>query len=63
MVKIAGHQDNVKRLNTLSFLEHLNILYDLEAKKLIREQIDVARNPSFPFQFDSPIVLNKSNSF
>ena len=37
MVKIAGHQDNMKRLNALSFLECLNILCDLEAKKLIRE--------------------------
>jgi hypothetical protein len=63
MVKIADHQDNVKRLNTLSFLECLNILCDLKVKKLIREQIDVAKNPSFSFQFDSPIVLDKSNSF
>ena len=63
MVKIVGHQDNVKRLNALSFLERLNILCNLEVKKLIRKQIDVDGNPSFPFQFDSPIVLDKSNSF
>ena len=63
MVKIAGYQDNVKRLNALSFLECLNILCDLEAKKLIREQIDIAGNPFFPFQFNSSIVLDRSNSF
>ena len=36
-VKIAGYQDEVKRLNALSFLERLNIQCDLEAKKLIQE--------------------------
>ena len=49
MVKIAGHQDKVKRLNALSFLECLNIQCNLEAKKLIQEQIDSDRNLSFPF--------------
>ena len=49
IVKIASHQDNIKRLNTLSFLERLNIQCDLEAKYLIREQINSDRNPSFPF--------------
>ena len=62
MVKIAGHQDDIKRLNILSFLEHLNIQCDLEVKKLIREQIDSDGNPSFPFQFNSPIVLDKFNN-
>ena len=52
----------MKRLNVLSFLEYLNIQCDLEVKKLIREQIDSARNLSFPFQFDSPIVLDRLNS-
>ena len=61
-VKIAGHQDEVKRLNALSFLEHLNIQCDLEAKRLIKEQIDSNRNLSFLFQFNSSIVIDKLNN-
>ena len=63
MVKIAGYQDDVKRLNVLSFLEHLNIQCDSEVKKLIREQIDSAGNPPLLFQFDSSVVFDRSNSF
>ena len=37
IVKIVGYQDDVKRLNALSFLERLNIQCDLEAKHLIRD--------------------------
>ena len=62
MVKIAGHQDGVKRLNALSFLECLNIKCDLEAKYLIREQINSDGNQSFPFQFNSSIVLDRFNN-
>ena len=48
-VKIAGHQDEVKRLNALSFLDRLNIQCDLEVKRLIQEQIEFDGNLSFSF--------------
>ena len=60
-VKIAAYQDDAKRLNILSFLERLNIQCNLEVKKLIREQTDSDGNPSFPFQSNSPIVLDRLN--
>ena len=57
--KIASHQEKVKKLHELSFAERVNIMCDEEAKKLIREQILLNIRPSFPFQFNSPTVLNQ----
>ena len=57
--KIAGHQDKVKQSKELTFEERVNILCDQEAKILIRNQINIQGTPSFPFSFQSPVLLNR----
>ena len=58
-IKIAAHQDNIKRFSKLSFFERLNVRCDVEAKQLISNAITANYTPSLPFQFNSPMILNK----
>ena len=60
MIKIAVYQDDIKKFINLSFLERINICCDEEAKELIRDAIQANYAPSLPFQFNSPVIQNKS---
>ena len=57
--KIAGHQDEVKKVYELSFEERINIQCESEAKTLIREQITSNGSPLFPFKQRSPSIKNE----
>ena len=58
--KIVGHQDRVKQWKELTFEERINIMCDLAAKELIREQIRINGSPNLPFLTHSPRIFNKN---
>ena len=59
--KIAAYQDEVKREEKLSFMEHINIQCDVEAKALIQKQISSRGMSPFLFEFTLPIISNALN--
>ena len=59
IIKIVAYQDDIKRFSELSFFECLNVKCDAEAKRLISDAITANYAPSLPFQFNSPVILNK----
>ena len=61
--KIAGHKDRLKQLHSLSFEERINIMCNLAAKELIRDQIRINGHPLLSFHIHSPQLSTKINNY
>ena len=60
-VKIDAHQDDLKQRRKISPLENMNVEYDKEAKKLIRQIIESWKNTPLLFTLSSPVILTTEN--